>query len=95
MWDVVGLGRYTGNRIQEIGMDAPDKIKYYNTPDGRLPDNNYPLWLERLYSKETASPEDGKPTGPLSPSKRTHGGSMVSFAKQLPPTALSYVACVE
>jgi len=36
MWDVVGLGRYTGNRIQEIGMDAPDKIKYYNTPDGRV-----------------------------------------------------------
>lgn len=34
MWDVVGLGRYTGNRIQEIGMDAPDKIKYYSTPDG-------------------------------------------------------------
>lgn len=34
MWDVVGLGRYTGNRIQEIGMDAPDKVKYYSTPDG-------------------------------------------------------------
>ena len=55
--------------------------------DYDLPDNNYPLWLEKLYSKETASPEDGKPTGPLSPSKRTHGGSMVSFAKQLPTTA--------
>jgi hypothetical protein len=34
MWDMVSLGQYTSNRIQEIGMDAPDKFKYYSTPDG-------------------------------------------------------------
>jgi hypothetical protein len=34
MWDMVSLGQYTSNRIQEIGMDAPDKNKYYSTPDG-------------------------------------------------------------
>ena len=34
MRDMLALGRYTGNRIQEYAMDSPDKIKYYNTPDG-------------------------------------------------------------
>ena len=34
IWDMVGLGRYTGNRVQEYAMEKPDTIKYYHTPDG-------------------------------------------------------------
>lgn len=34
MRDMVALGRYTGNRIQEYAQDKPHEIKYYHTPDG-------------------------------------------------------------
>ena len=34
MRDIVALGRYTGNRIQEYAMESPHKIEYYATPDG-------------------------------------------------------------
>ena len=34
MRDIVALGRYTGNRIQEYAMESPHKIEYYVTPDG-------------------------------------------------------------
>ena len=33
MRDVVALGRYTGNHIQEYAMDSSHEIKYYKTPD--------------------------------------------------------------
>jgi len=36
MRDMVTLGRYTGNRIQEYAMDSPNVIKYYATPDGNV-----------------------------------------------------------
>ena len=36
MRDMVTLGRYTGNRIQEYAMDSPHVIKYYVTPDGNV-----------------------------------------------------------
>ncbi len=50
-----------------------------------LPDNEYPLWLEKLYYTGITSNEGVKPTGPLSPSKRTHTGASVSFAEKLRP----------
>ena len=36
MRDIVTLGRYMGNRIQEYVMDSPHEIKYYATPDGNV-----------------------------------------------------------
>ena len=50
-----------------------------------LPDNDCPLWLEKLYNTGITPNEGVKPTGLLSPSKRTHTGASVSFAEKLRP----------